>query len=202
MSQIAEKIKPADHGRRMSLADFEHAETVEGCLYELGRGVIIVSEVPNPPHLAQVTAIRRQLSAYDVAHPGRIYTIAGGGECKILLSDLDSERHPDLAVYKTSPPGDESDVWYVWVPEVVIEVVSPDSEHRDYVDKREEYFSFGVLEYWIFNADRQEMLVLRRHGGRWAEQPVRPPQTYSTRRLPGLVIDCAAVFQAARAVRE
>src|SRR5205807_8805910 len=57
MSQIAEKIKPSDHGRRMSLADFEHAETVEGRLYELGRGVIIVSEVPNPPHLAQVTAI-------------------------------------------------------------------------------------------------------------------------------------------------
>ena len=202
MSQLAEKIGPADHGRRMSLADFEHVETVEGRRYELGRGVIIVSEVPNPPHLAQVNALRFQLTAYALAHPGRIYSIAGGGECKILLSALDSERHPDLAIYRTPPPGDESDVWYIWVPEIVIEVVSPDSEHRDYVDKREEYLAFGVLEYWIINADREEMLVLRRHGGRWAEQPVRPPQTYSTRRLPGLVLDGAAVFQAARAVRD
>jgi Uma2 family endonuclease len=202
MNQVAVKIGPADHGRRMSLDDFEHAETAEGRLYELGRGVIIVSDVPNPPHLAQVTAIRRQLSAYDLAHPGRIYTIATGSECKILLSALDSERHPDLAVYRTPPPGDESDVWYIWVPEVVIEVVSPDSEHRDYVEKREEYLAFGVLEYWIVNAEREELLVLRRYGGRWVEQSVRPPQTYSTRRLPGLVIDCAAVFQAARAVLE
>src|SRR5262245_210369 len=119
MNQIAVKIGPADHGRRMSLDDFEHAETAEGRLYELGRGVIIVSDVPNPSHLAQVTAIRRQLSAYDLAHPGRIYTIATGSECKILLSALDSERHPDLAVYRTPPPGDESDVWYISVPEVV-----------------------------------------------------------------------------------
>src|SRR5262245_38310383 len=103
MSQIAEKIGPADHGRRMSLVDFEHVETVEGRMYELGRGVIIVSDVPNPPHLAQVTAIRRQLSAHDLAHPGRIYTITTGSECKILLSHLDSERHPDLAVYTTPP---------------------------------------------------------------------------------------------------
>ena len=84
MSQIAEKLGPADHGRRMNLADFEHAETAEGCLYELGRGVIIVSEVPNPPHLAQVTAIRRQLSAYDVAHPGRIYAVAGGADQPVV----------------------------------------------------------------------------------------------------------------------
>jgi Uma2 family endonuclease len=202
MNQLAEKIGPPDHGRRMSLADFEHAETVEGSLYELGRGVIIVSDVPNPPHFAQVSTLRLHLAAYVLAHPGRIYGIAAGGECKILLSDLDSERHPDLAVYRTPPPGEGSEVWYIWVPEIVIEVVSPDSEHRDYFEKREEYLAFGVLEYWIFNADRDELLVLRRHGGRWAEQTIRPPQTYSTRRLPGLVIDCAAVFQAARAVHE
>ena len=48
MSTQTIKIGPADHGRRMSLADFEHAEVQEGLLYELGRGVIIVSDVPGP----------------------------------------------------------------------------------------------------------------------------------------------------------
>jgi len=202
MTRTAVKIGPTDHGRRMSLADFECAEGQEGRLYELARGAIIVVDVPNPPHLAQVTAIRRQLGAYDLAHPGRIYTIATGSECKILLAEAESERHPDLAVYKTPPPGDDSDVWYTWVPEIVIEVVSADSEVRDYVEKREEYLAFGVLEYWIFNAEREEMLVLRRHGGRWVEQVVRPPQSYTTRRLPGLEFACAPVFEAARAIRE
>jgi len=202
MTQTLTKISPADQGRRMSLVDFEHAKVMEGKLYELGRGLIVVSEIPNLSHLAQVSALKRQLMTYDIAHPGKIYTVASGSECKILLSNLDSERHPDLAVYTSAPPGDDSEVWYSWVPEIVVEVVSADSMTRDYGEKREEYLAFGVLEYWIVDAERDEMLVLRRRGGRWAEVAVRPPQTYTTRRLPGLVIDVAAVFEAARAVRE
>ena len=42
MLKAAIKVGPADHGRRMSLADFDHAEVQEGYLYELGRGA------PNP----------------------------------------------------------------------------------------------------------------------------------------------------------
>lgn len=200
--QTVRKIGPADHGRRMSLADFEHAKVVEGKLYELGRGVIVVSEIPSLFHLAQVSVLREQFATYDLARPGRIWGVVGGSECKILLLDLDSERHPDLTVYTDIPPGDDSEVWYSWVPEIVVEVVSADSVARDYGEKREEYLAFGVLEYWIVNAERDEMLVLRRRGGRWAEVAVRPPQTYTTRRLPGLVIDVAAVFEAARAVRD
>ena len=54
------KIGPADNGRRMSLAEFEHAEVVEGRIYELGRGVIVVSDVPNAFHLALFTGVRWQ----------------------------------------------------------------------------------------------------------------------------------------------
>jgi Uma2 family endonuclease len=200
MSTAVIKIGPADHGRPMSLAEFEHAEVEEGYLYELGGGVVIVSDVPNPPHLAQVTAARRQLMAYDLSHPERVYTIAGGGECKIPVAASNSERHPDLAVYMRPPHSDEADVWATWVPEIVIEVVSPGSADRDYGDKRQEYLAFGVQEYWIFDAQRQEMLVLRRASGRWAERVVRPPEVYRTRLLPGLEFACAPVFEAARAV--
>jgi Uma2 family endonuclease len=194
------KIGPADHGRRMSLEDFEHAEVQEGRLYELGRGVIVVSDVPNPVHFSQLMAIRRQLTAYELAHSGRIYGIAGAAECKIVLTALESERHPDLAIYNTPLPSDEEDVWAIWIPEIVIEIVSPGSEQRDYQEKREEYLQFGVQEYWIVDAERQEVLILRRVGGRWREKIIRPPETYRTRLLPGFVFACAPVFEAARSV--
>jgi Uma2 family endonuclease len=185
----------------MSLEDFDHAEGQEGYLYELSRGIITVMHVPNPRHLALVNAIRRQLTAYDLAHPGRIHALASGSDCKILVGDLESERHPDVALYKTAPP-DTEDVWASWVPELVIEVISPGSEQRDYVEKREEYFRFGVTEYWIVDAERQEMLVLRRSRGRWVERTLRPPQVYRTRLLPGFEFSCALVFQAASAAAE
>lgn len=38
MLKAAIKVGPADHGRQMSLADFDHAEVQEGYFYELGRG--------------------------------------------------------------------------------------------------------------------------------------------------------------------
>jgi hypothetical protein len=73
MAQTAVKIGPQDQGRRMSLADFEHAETQEGYLYELGRGVIVVSDVPKPSHAAQIATIRDDAQAAtsgaDLGHP-------------------------------------------------------------------------------------------------------------------------------------
>src|SRR5262249_26274592 len=142
MTRVAIKIGPKDHGRRMSLDDFEYAETQEGYLYELGREVIVVSDVPNPRHFAMVNASRRQLAAYDLAYPGKIYAIAAGSECKILVPGFASERHPDIAVYKTPPPTAGEDVWRHWIAEPAIEVVSPGSETRDYQEKPEEYFAF------------------------------------------------------------
>jgi hypothetical protein len=199
MSTVAIKIGPADHGRPLNLADFEQAELQEGYLYELGRGIIAVSDVPNRRHVAQVIAIRRQVSAYDLAHAERIRAVLAGSECKIPVVSLQSERHPDLAIYCTPMP-EEDDLWATWIPEIVIEVISPGSEQRDYVEKREEYLLFGVREYWIFNAEREELLVLRRSGGRWLERTLRPSDVYTTPLLPGFTLACGPVFQAAQQV--
>jgi Uma2 family endonuclease len=190
-------IGPSDHGRRMSLDEFDRAESREGYLYELSRGVITVVDVPTLRHLAQVNAVQRQVRVYDAANPGRIHTLAGGSDCKILIAGLGSERHPDLAIYLTPPPEEGEDVWLRWVPEIVVEVVSPSSRQRDYEEKPEEYLRFGITEYWIIDADERKMLVLRRSRGRWAERTIRPPDRYRTRLLPGFEFLTDPVFEAA-----
>jgi Uma2 family endonuclease len=197
------KVGPADHGKRMSLEDFDKSEVQDGYLYELGRGVVIVSDVPKRRHLAQIQALRRQIGAYDLSHPTIINTIAAGNECKVLLTELESERHPDIAIYKTSSAGHEEEtLWMTWVPDVAIEVASPGSEVRDYQEKRDEYFRFGVTEYWIVDAAQQMVTILRRRGGRWHEEVIKPPTLYKTRVLPGFMLDIAAVFEAANQVPE
>jgi Uma2 family endonuclease len=198
MPKTTIKVGPQDAGRRMSLEEFDAAEGQPGYVYELSKGVVVVSDVPNPRHFAQLNVLRRQLTAYDLANPGAIHAMGGGGDCKILLRGEESERHPDVSVYKSPPP--EEDVWATWIPDLVVEIVSPDSEHRDYVEKREEYLSFGVREYWIVDAAIEEVRVLRRRAGRWTERVLHPPERYATKTLPGFEFDCAAVFEAARAV--
>lgn len=198
MPKTVVRVGPQDHGRHMSLDEFDKAEGQEGHLYELSRGVIIVSDVPSIRHLAMVTAIKRQLFAYDADHAGKIYTIASGSDCKMLLPQWESERHPDIAVYKTPPP-EREDVWAVWVPALVIEIVSPGSEQRDYEEKREEYLQFGVKEYWIVNSESREILILRRSRERWVPRLLHAEESYRTRLLPDFEFDPGPVFQAADA---
>jgi Uma2 family endonuclease len=183
----------------MSLAEFDEAETEEGCILELSRGIIVVSNVPTPRHAAMVDESRFQIDRFRLANPGRVRLILGGGECKFFLPGWESERHPDLAVYTTPYPRGKN-VWARWIPAVALEIVSLGSEERDYVLKKEEYLEFGIKEYWILDPERRELCVLYRVRNRWKEEIVTPPQKYTCRILPGLEFDCAAVFQAAEEV--
>ena len=182
----------------MSLDEFLHTEGRGGRLYELSRGIVTMVDVPSPLHAQLLYAIRKQLMVHDLSHPGQIVLVASGGECRLLIKDLQSDRHPDLAVYKTPPPDSEraDEIWSQWIPEIVIEIVSPSSRHRDFQQKPEEYLRFGVQEYWIVDVEAEAMTVLRRSGGRWAERTLKAPETHRTRLLPGLEFSVAAMFEA------
>ncbi len=141
--------------------------------------------------------VRNFLQAYMAIHAGRIQIIAAGNECKLLIGDFESERHPDLALYLTPAPEiDDETLWTMWVPEIVIEVVSASSRKRDYEEKPDEYLRIGVKEYWIVDADKRVMVVMRRTRGRWVETTVKPPAIFRPRLLPGLEFSIGAVFTA------
>jgi Uma2 family endonuclease len=197
MSRTATIVGPEDHGRQMTLEEFDHAEVRDGYLYELSRGVITVSGIPKTKHFRQVDAIKQQLYLYKATHAEVIRLIGSGSECKVLAIGFESERHPDVAVYKTDPTAAESEVWSEWVPEIVIEVISPSSEKRDYEEKPPEYLAFGVAEYWIFDEHAQKVTVMHSSGGVWKTRPLGPADKITTRQLPGFELDIAAVFAAA-----
>lgn len=189
-------IGPADQGRRMTLAQFVRADFQEGSLYELARGVVIVTEVPGIPHGRTVRRVARMFIHYGDEHPGVINYQAGGGECRLRLIGMQSDRHPDQAIYLDPPPPGKKP-WSRWIPQIVVEVVSAGSEDRDYVEKREEYLRAGVAEYWILDPQLKRLLVLRRAGDIWVEVVVPVGKTYRTRLLPGLVVDPGALMDLA-----
>jgi Uma2 family endonuclease len=191
------RIGPKDQGRTMTLEQFDRAIGREGYIYELNKGVIEVSDVPQPKHGKQVQELRDQLVAYRLSHPGLVDFIAGSNESKILLAEDQSERHPDLSVYLTPPP-EVDDVWSLWVPAIVIEVVSKSSIKRDYEDKPDEYLHFGVDEYWIVDTMRMEMTAMIRWRGQWKPKVLKSSQKYTTRHLPGFSLDLKRVFAVAK----
>lgn len=188
------KIGPNDHGRRMSLREYEPVDTVEGYVYELARGIITVCDVPAFPHAWLVAYLRDQLAYYKLAHPEEIYIILGSFDCKLLIGEFESERHPDLAVYKSKPRRKE-DFWWHYLPDLVVEIVSRGSKKRDYVEKREEYLALGIKEYWIVDGGKREILALRRLRGKWSERLLTAGESYQSKVLPGFSLDCREVFK-------
>jgi Uma2 family endonuclease len=192
------KIGPQHQGHKMSLRAFEFAEVEEGYLYELARGVIVVGEVANYYHLSQIDVLQEYLQTYKSGHRGIIHRIAGGSDCKLLMPKWESERHPDIAIYLTRPRGKkDSTMWRTWIPDVIIEVVSPSSVERDYVEKREEYWTLGAKEYWIVDAAMGKVTQLRRGKNDWIGKELEAGDSIETKLLPGLKVPCKAIFDAA-----
>ncbi len=159
-------------------------------------GVVDVTEVPDPsPHGMVVWRVRMLIDQYHVRHPGVIFYAAGGGECRLRLPGMQSDRHPDQAVY-LSPQPEGRLVWSRWCPDLVVEVVSKGGEKRDYVEKREEYLRLSVREYWILDPAQRKMLVLTRAGDTWKEKRVAAGKTHRSVILPGLKVSPDDLFGA------
>jgi Uma2 family endonuclease len=190
------RIGPNDHGQHMSLDVFDRAIAEEGYTYELSKGVVEVSGIPKPKHGLQVQAIRNQLAHYQDTHAGVIHYLAGGSDAKMLIGSQQSERHADVSAYLTPPPVEGDEAWSLWVPGIVIEVVSESSRKRDYEEKPGEYLEFGVDEYWIVDGVKQRFTVLSRWRGQWKKRMVK--QKYRTPLLPGFALDLKKVLAAGK----
>jgi Uma2 family endonuclease len=198
LAKTKTKIGPQHHGRKMSLKAFEFLETEDGYSVEVARGYIVVGEVANYFHGMQIDVIMDHLRAYKISKRGAIHAIFEGMSCKLLIPAWESERHPDIAIYLTPPKGKKDRaMWRTWIPDVIIEVVSPSSDDRDYTDKRDEYWTLGIKEYGIVDAKREQVLALRRGKSDWIEKTLGPDAICETKLLPGFKLQCRAIFEAA-----
>ena len=92
------------------------------------------------------------------------------------VGDKRVNRKPDLLVMKPEQLQSTRQAFEIGMsaPEFVAEVVSPGSESsnnylRDYVWKRQQYQEWGIPEYWILDAHREQVMVLVLVDGEYEE---------------------------------
>ncbi len=175
----------------MTLQEFLEAEEEEGYRYELARGVLEVTEVPNDPHGHVVCNLYDGIARYRQEHPSVILRYGGAGEFRLWLPGMVSGRNPDVAVVLRGAP---KDYRKRRIPTLAIEVVSEGGEERDYVTKRQEYLAYGLLEYWIVDPHQRRVIVLVRHGDVWAERAFEGEQRIESLVLPGLALPVADLW--------
>ena len=186
------RISPADNGRTMTLDDYLDAEVEEGYRYELARGVLEVSNVPNDPHAIIISHFYDEIGAYRRARPKFIHHYGGGSEFQFLLPRMISGRHPDVAIALWATPRGRRPA------SIAIEVVSEGKEarYRDYVTKRQEYLAYGLREYWIVDPELKRVTLLIRDGDTWVERIATGDQSATSVVLPGFVVALADLWPA------
>jgi Uma2 family endonuclease len=188
MSTVKLRIGPADHGRAITLEEFREAEEEPGYLYELARGVLEVGEVPGDEHGQIIDNLHEAFSNFRRGHPGLIRRIAHGSDLRVIIPELESDRHPDLALVffraNLNSRGRQ-------IPALVCEVVSPGTRarRRDYEEKAEEFLTLGIGEYWIVDPSNKMVTILELRSDRgapaWSERVFKGDEVITSTLLPG-----------------
>lgn len=153
---IAEKAEWYSYQDYLSWPEGERIELIRGIPYAM-------SPAPRREHQRLVSTIH-----------GQMYQSLRGGPCQIypapfdvkLTADTEDARptvvQPDLTV--VYDPGKLTEQGMTGPPDLVIEIVSPDSGFHDRSRKFDLYRDSGVREYWIVDPDERVVEIYRLEG--------------------------------------
>ena len=124
-----------------------------------GEVVLIPPETPagNNRRLFLAVVIREFVEHHDLGH---VFT----GTVPVRLPGRRRRRIPDVVFVAAARSQIIGDTFIAGAPDLIAEVVSPDSVTRDWVDKRDDYQRAGVREYWIADHRHERFAAYALHG--------------------------------------
>jgi Uma2 family endonuclease len=168
--------------------------------FELNDG----ERIPLMPGVAEHSEIIKLVYGLILAYEQIRSTIVVYAESPFALTDtpdwVTGSRTPDLMVYEASRMADykaRTPDWkkkpFVLVPDVCIEVISPNDNYLDVDEKVEGYLLDGVRQAWVFNPRRTSIAI---HGpGIDQFKRLRADDTLDGGEiLPGFSIKVADIF--------
>jgi Uma2 family endonuclease len=144
-------------GRYITIEEFEELRKETDQQLEYIDGVVYMSPSPNTKH----QRISMKLSAF-------LFHLLDGKNCEVLaapydieLVDEESDQKkiiiPDLSII--CDKSGFTELKYIGVPELIIEIISPSYQSHDLILKTNLYQKFRVKEYWIINPILNNIMV-------------------------------------------
>ncbi len=185
--------------KRMTLQDYLNYDDGTDTRYELVNGELIAM----PPESTLNTQIASFLFASFLQLGIPYYRLSIGAQIAVSGARA-TARQPDLVVLsEEAVEALDGAVKCVIThdmppPLLVVEVVSPQQENRDYRHKRTEYAGRGIAEYWIVDPLAQKITVLEWVDGLYEEQVYQGDETIVSPQFSSWNLTAATVLAAGR----
>jgi len=156
---------------KMTYAEFLNFDDGSDYLYELENGELI--------QMASESELNQEIAVFLLLYFGQLGIPPNRLRIKseiVVPSRMLGLRVPDLMIFSEelalAMKGAKRSLITLDMPSpmLVVEVVSPDSEKRDYRYKRSEYSARGIPEYWIIDPMLQKVTILEWIEGMYEEK--------------------------------
>jgi Uma2 family endonuclease len=197
MASILLKLGPEDHGRSLTLDDFDSADFEPGFKYEIIDGRLYVSHEPDPTENALELWLFEKLWDYSRSNPDVLNHVTNKGRVFVHARKGATIPEPDIAAFADYPLDRrlKGIKWSEVTPVLVCEVLVGPPE-KDLERNVRLYLAVpSIKEYWILDGredpEQPALIQHRRHGSRWVVRSFPFRSKLTTRRLPGfsLLID-------------
>jgi Uma2 family endonuclease len=164
----------------------------DGKRYEIIEGVLYVANAPSFQHQYTVHQLDRQIGNFVSEH-ALGYVIPAHFE--VHLSAVSRPVQPDITFIRTERIMVHALQIFEGAPDLVVEVLSPESIRRDRVIKFTAYEIAGVAEYWIANPNARTVEVYVLSNGEYASLgEFKDAETIQSQVLAGIEIATNSLF--------
>lgn len=179
MLSALEKLIPRYENLPVTREEFLDLEE-DGFLYDMIEGVLHLSPSPDFKHSDIAGNFYFEVRKYLQSHPiGKVVF-----ETDVLLPDGGDVLRPDISVILNENLGIVKKHIH-GAPDLIAEVLSPSTRHRDLGVKALRYLKTKVREYWIIDPSENRIEVWRNNDREWAKESGLSLESHI---LPGLII--------------
>lgn len=190
MDRVSKAVEPWNAARHWT--EEEYLAFDENQLIEFNNGVVEILPMPSDFHQAISRMITVLLYILD---PLQKLGIARYSPLKVKIPG-GKYREPDILFVLREHDALRGERFWSGA-DLVMEIVSPDGEHRDRVEKRLDYAAAGIAEYWIIDPEIQTITVLKLDGSEYVEHGVfKRGEVATSVLLKGFSVDVTAIFNA------
>lgn len=183
-------------GKSIAYEDFLKIAEGNEERYEYINGMVFLLSSPGIKHQVVHANMYKQLANYFEGK--KCHVFSAPFDITLLNDETKSKNvlQPDLLVSCDYIEQRDKRDRYTGVPALVIEILSPQTRSRDYVQKLNVYMQGGVSEYWVADPDEKKVIIYYFVEKQLAKMVIfNYPEAVKSLHFKGLELPAAEIFK-------